>query len=184
MSLSWLCTAVAGAAIGDRLVVSINSTPYSQRHIETFLLTRECLRENVAFTENVLSEATWKQALASFIDDALIHQEAYRVGSFQAGDSAIKIAREKFEKCRAQAPAATAAATRLGLDERSLVRTLHTVLRIEAFKRNKEKQSIVSRADDEGAPKWFEEIKERGVVRIFTGGEQYVPAQAVVTPAK
>ena len=65
-------------------------------------------------------------------------------------------------------------AKKLGVDERTLIRTLHTVLRCEAFRRNKERQSVVARNDDDGAPRWFEEIKDRAVVRYFAGADQFV----------
>lgn len=181
---SWaqgLTTAQADSkkVVGDRLLVSINSTPYTQRQMEVYLAVKEGLREATKEAAPVLSAANWSAALAAFSEDMIIHQEAHRVGSFQVSESAEKIARGKFESRRNADAGIAASVRRLGIDERSLTRTLHTVLRTEAFRRNKERQSVVARADDDGAPRWFEEIKDRAVVRFFAEAETYIE----ITPA-
>jgi len=160
--------------VGDRLIVSINSTPYSQRQLECYLLVKESLRDGSNGPVPVLTAAYWPAALAAFAEDMIVHQEAHRVGSYQASDAALKIAREKFEKRRELDAGTNASARRLGIEERTLLRTLHTVLRTEAFRRNKDRQSVVARVDDEGAPKWFEDIRNRAVVRFYSGAESYI----------
>ena len=173
LSIILLPTTPSWAQVGDRLLVSINSTPYSQRQMECYFAIKEGLREGGAPIP-ALSEASWSQAITAFTDDMIIHQEAHRVGSFQASESTLKVAQTKIERRKSADPVFSATASRLGIDERTFQRTIHTVLRTEAFRRNKERQSIVARSDDEGAPRWFEEIKDRAVVRYFSGASKYL----------
>jgi hypothetical protein len=148
--------------------------------MECYLFIKDGLREEKKDAASAVAEKSlffdaknWSTALTAFADDMIIHQEAHRVGSFQASESAVKVARELFEKRKAKDSDLAVAVKRLGVDERTLLRTLHTILRTESFRRNKERQSLVARADDEGAPRWFEEIKDRAVVRYFSGAETY-----------
>lgn|GEM_PF-4553399 len=165
--------------LGDRLIVSVNSTPYTQRQIEVYLTVKEGLRDASVDSAPVLNSENWPAALNAFADDMIVHQEAHRVGSFQVTENAEKLARGKFEKRRSGDSAFATASGRLNIDDRTLTRTLNTVLRTEAFRRNKERQSIVARTDDDGAPRWFEEIKDRAVVRYFAGAEKYVEIRPV-----
>ena len=56
----------AGLVLGDRLVVTIGSQPYTQRHVEAYTLLKAGLRPGVPIT---VGPSTWKDILAAFTAD-------------------------------------------------------------------------------------------------------------------
>jgi hypothetical protein len=189
----------AAGTLGDRLVVSINNVPYTQRQVEVYIAIKESLRRpRRAAPVRLVSAGNWSEAVKVFSDDMLILQEAVRLGSFQTAEQNF----DKYEQVvRARCKdddGLRAVAARLGIDDLTIAKTLETVLRVAAFRRSKDRQAAVAGAgaeagkgkaknkdDDEGleedakaapagAARWFVELEERAVVRMFQDAHDYV----------
>jgi hypothetical protein len=184
----------AESQIGDRLVLAVNGAPWSQRSIEVHILLREALRADQKGKVPKIDAKSWPLAIDAFIDDAVVQQEAQRLGSFQPSEAAMRRAKDEVLARRQADPDFAASLTRLGVDDASLERSLQNILRIEAFRRSKERQAAVSaRGDDSGdenSMSWAQALRERAVARIFQGAREWVeihpnghsPVAPVVSP--
>lgn len=163
--------------LGDRLIVSVNNNPYSQREIETYIIVKESVRADVTGPVGLVTAAGWGSALKAFIDDMVVQQEAHRLGSFQPGEQLLKLVREKISKKMESDFAFKSELLRLGVDNKSLLRSIHSVLRVEAYKRSKERQAAASirigDTEEDAGNKWFDDLKQRTMIRTFSGGEIY-----------
>ncbi len=185
-------SSASAAKIGDRLVVSLNNQPYSQRQIEVYFSIKELLRNQVDETLLMVDENNWRRFLNVYIEDMIILQEAVRLGSFQVNDVALqkyfKIVKSQFEaNKKLQANFA-----RLGIDSSSLKSTLSNVLRVAGFRRSKSRL-VTSSAKDEDygttedsaarfKKRWLNELKERAVIRTYENAYNYVfidPSQGI-----
>lgn len=197
LSLLLTMSAVAQDVIGDRLVVTINNVPYSQRQVEMYIHVKESLRKTSDGTTRTISAANWLDALTVFTEDMIILQESQRLGSFQAPEQAfdkyLAVVREKIAK----GPALAAALQRLGVSDQAVGRTLEEVLRIAAFRRSKERQDQQNERDDKtdgagpgtraGEAKWLTELVARAAVRRYGDAGLYVtiePTQGEQASAK
>ena len=171
--------ATAAEPLGDRLVLSINNIPYTQRQVEVYISVKESLRKSDA-PVRLIEAGNWMDALTVFGEDMIIQQEAQRLGSFQA----LEQSTEKFEQLvrdktkRDKEFGANLA--RLGVDDVALTRALEGVLRVAAFRRSKDRQAQVgTRPDAEDiesqkeSRKWLDELVERAVVRQYQNAQSY-----------
>ena len=139
---------------------------------------REALRADQKGKVPKIDAQSWPMAIDTFIDDAVVQQDAQRLGSFQPSDAAMQRALDEVLTRRKADPEFAANLSRLGVDDASLERTLHNILRIEAFRRSKERQAAVSaRGDDSGeenTTNWAQTLRERAVARIFQGARDWI----------
>lgn len=174
------CVALAAesAPLGDRLVLSVNNVPYTQRQVETYITLKESLRKTNDGSVRLVVAANWSDALTVFAEDMVILQESQRLGSFQAADQMLDkylgVIKEKLAKGRELQDAVR----RLGVDEPTMGRTLDAVLRVAAFRRGKERQDqTLRRSGEEGDTaargKWLDDLESRAIVRRYDDAEKY-----------
>jgi hypothetical protein len=190
-ALCWLAMASVAAAshafaqdpVGDRLVLSINNIPYTQRQVEVYISVKEGLRKSDGPVRLIVA-GNWTDALTVFSEDMIIQQEAQRLGSFQSLEQSTEkfeaVVRDKAKRDREFAQNLT----RLGVDDLALVRALETVLRVAAFRRSKDRQAQVgTRPDAEDleaqkeSRKWLDDLIDRGVVRHYQNAETFMVIQ-------
>lgn len=166
-------------AILDRLVVEINTVPFTQRQIESYVTTKASLIKvsNLQGGDTLVFNAgNWRGVVDLFSDDMVILQEAQRLGSFQPAEAMVAEA-VTILKNKSQGPTGFAQAfQRLGLDEPGLARYCGMILRLEAYRRSKNKQSQSGQGKgvgDSGRPKWLQDLTSRSVVRIYRGGDVF-----------
>lgn len=171
--------ATNGEPLGDRLVLSINNIPYTQRQVEAYISVKESLRKSDA-PVRLIQAGNWMDALTVFSEDMIILQEAQRLGSFQA----LEQSTDKFEQVvrdKAKNDATFGAnLARLGIDDVALTRAIEGVLRVAAFRRSKDRQAQVgTRPDAEDlesqkeSRKWLDELVDRAIVRQYQNAESY-----------
>jgi hypothetical protein len=166
------------AQLGDRLVVSINNLPYSQRQVEVYIAVKEALRVNTKGQVLVVQENNWKPALNAFSEDMIILQEAMRLGSFQVNDTMMAKYLDIVQSKSATDPRFAEVVARLGIDRKTLLRTLEDVLRVAGFRRSKKRQEDVASKDSDRVPskgrqRWLRELEERAVSRVYQGAYGY-----------
>ncbi len=166
------------ARLGDRLVLSINNVPYSQRQVESYINVKESLRKTNDGNVRVIDASNWNDALTVFSEDMVILQEAQRLGSFSTQDQLVDkyhaVVRDKV----AQGGELKKSLTRLGIDEPALAKALDDVLRVAAFRRSKDRQeSQGTKGAQKGAVtgkvQWLEELTLRAIVRPYEGARTY-----------
>ncbi len=174
--------------LGDRLVVSINNVPYTQRQIEAYINVKESLRKTNDGNVRVIDAGNWGDALQVFSEDMVILQEAQRLGSFASQDQLLDkynaVVREKL----GQKGELSKAVERLGIDDQTLARTLDDVLRIAAFRRSKDRQEAQTsghvarkKAGIEAKLQWLDDLNGRAIVRPYDGAKTYVVIQPIAT---
>ena len=71
LGLSFLMPAhLYAGVVADRIVVAVNSIPYSQLQIERYIDVKESLRDNIASSQTV-QQSNWALALDAFIRDMM-----------------------------------------------------------------------------------------------------------------
>jgi hypothetical protein len=180
----FFCSASYAGQIGDRLVVSINNQPYSQRQIEVYFSIKEILRDKIDASLLIANKDNWKKFLNLFIEDMIVLQEATRLGSFQINDAALEkyfgIIQLRYQKN----DLLQANYSRLGIDSATLKNTLSNVLRVAGFRRSKSKMIDKSSLDELDEPRvtkrWLSELRERAVTRTFENAYKF----KVIDPVK
>lgn len=177
------------ASLSDRLIVSINSVPYTQRQIEAYASVREALRNARAGEQVIVVVDNWKEAIELFTEEMIVLQEAQRLGGFQAESRLTQRYRQLLDERMRSGPALRATLQRLGYDVNSLGRVVDAILRVASFRRSKERQPGVSGGERNefqndgppapiGAPTrgggpWLDDLKTRAVVRHYDGAFHY-----------
>src|SRR5690606_35170412 len=125
----------AGAQLGDRLVIAINDTPYTQRQIEMYITIKESLRKS----DNVrlIQPSDWADVVDVFTEDMIIFQESLRLGSFEPADPLVGRFLSAVKDKISQDRKFGAELKRLGVEEPDLRSALQTVLRIDSYRRSK-----------------------------------------------
>ena len=168
-----------GAPLGDRLVLSINNVPYTQRQVETYINVKESLRKTNDGNVRVIDATNWGDALAVYSEDMIILHEAQRLGSFSTQDQLIDkyhaVVRDKI----AHGGELKKSLTRLGIDEVTLAKALDDVLRVAAFRRSKDRQEsqggkgVRKRDADTGKVQWLADLSNRAIVRPYDDAKTY-----------
>lgn len=169
------------AVLGDRIIIEVNNTPYTQRQMELYSLVKQLLLPNDR--PLVLANAdTWEGILNDFEDDVVVELEALRLGSFNPSDAAVAKAEEVLNKKITASADARAAREKLKMDRKTSMRVLTSVMRVEAFARSKQKQTSLMNSvlSEEDAPPvtssgdWRKDLKARAVSRYFKDAKSYV----------
>lgn len=192
--------APSAGVLGDRLIVSINSLPYTQRQIEAYATVREALRSPQAGEQAVVVAQNWKEAIELFSEEMIILQEAQRLGGFQAESRLTQRYRQLLAERMQKGAALRATLQRLGYDKNALSRIVDAILRVASFRRSKERQPGVSASERNGiqqdgppAPMgspslgggpWLDDLKTRAVVRHYDGAWRYERIQLPASPSK
>lgn len=165
--------------VGDRLVLSVNGVPYSQRQVETYINVKESLRKTNDGNVRVIDKANWHDALTVFSEDMIILQEAQRLGSFSTQDQLVDkyhaVVRDKIS----QGGELKRSLARLGVDEPTLAKALDDVLRVAAFRRSKDRQESqgakTKKMDlSQAKVEWLEDLTTRAIVRPYEGAHEYL----------
>jgi hypothetical protein len=175
--------------MGDRVVLTINNVPFTQRQVEGYINIKECLRKNTDGAIRLVNASLWREALMVFIGDAVLLLEAQRVGGITIPESMTSKYIDLLKTKSAANPELKAMMDRLGLNDGGLERAVDTVLRVAAFRRSKERQETQSQmpfagVDGRGAAGlrlavWQKDLMDRAIVRRYEDAEQYV----VIHPA-
>lgn len=180
-AIFFLAATRAGAiVVGDRAVLSINNTTYTQRQVEMYIVIKESLRKNTALeSARVVHAGNWLEALTVFTEDMIIHQESLRLGGLQAADQLIDRFSNLIKEKNAKSPLFRATMERLGADQVGITRVLDTVIRVAAFRRSKDRQASTSGApeidDSESTqPSWLTDLNERAIIRRYEGAQSFI----------
>lgn len=165
-------TAVS-APLGDRLILTINGIPYSQLQIESYLDVKESLRDNPAKSQLVDAD-NWNIALASFIRDMTLYQEANRTSGFRASREIVAKASEKVQKVSDSHERFKTRFTELGFDSLTIRECVARILSIENLRRSRASMQS-SKAGAKSAPssEWEDDLMKRALIRWFEHGKTY-----------
>lgn len=170
--------------LGNRVVVAVNSIPYTQLQIERYINTKETLRDAPQNSQTV-NGSNWQQAVDAFVNDMAIHQEASKSSGFRPSKEAIQKLRFKIENALEQAPQFKQAFTRLGLSKIEIETEALRIATVENFRRGKSTlssapQTQSSQKSDappasqtnnkETRGSWEKDLKDRTIVRYFDDG--------------
>jgi hypothetical protein len=171
----------AGAVVlGDRAVLSINNTTYTQRQVEMYIVIKESLRKNTALeSARIVHAGNWLEALTVFTEDMIIHQESLRLGGLQATDQLIDRFSNLIKEKNVKSPLFRATMDRLGADQVGVTRVLDTVIRVAAFRRSKDRQATSTGTPeiddvDNSQPSWLSELKDRAIIRRYEGAQAFL----------
>jgi len=178
----WLtASAFASGVLGDRLVIAVNSLPYSQRQLELYLTIKQSLRPEEVGEQQIVSAANWSEALTVFSEEMMILQEAMRLGSFAASDQLLDQYNGALRKKMSRGTKLQNTLIRLGVDDLAVSRTLDSILRVASYRQNRNRQEIqglsvkksaIGQAKD-SEPKWLQELRGRTNMRVFSGADIY-----------
>lgn len=170
--------------VGDRVVVTINNVPFTQRQVEGYINIKESLRKNVEGKLRLVNASQWEDALTVFTNDAVFLIEAQRIGSVTIPENLAKKYIDLLREKSVTNPELKAMFLRLGLSDGSLERAVDTVLRVAAFRRSKERQESQSQLQTgEGADggirfsMWQKELLDRAIIRRYEDAAQYILIQ-------
>jgi hypothetical protein len=192
----------AAPEIADRLVLSVSGSSYSQRHVAVWFVVRELLQEEAPTQKKkdktpLLNEIAtgWKTVIEKFSEDMVIRQEAARLGSFQPSAKAQVKATERITARRSVDQDMRATAAALVITDAEIASVTATILQVEGFRRSRDRQAPGAQDLSKDSSKdlsqnlsggsWLGDLKVRSVIRIYDGGDTWVPLAfpGGITPA-
>jgi hypothetical protein len=147
----------------DRVVVMINSIPYTQTQIERYMAVKESLRGSPESAQ-IVQESNWGLALTAFIDDMMIHQEASKSSGFRPSRETIDKLRVRSERSLLDASALRSAFERLSLSRISIESEILRIATVENYRRSR---TSMNGRGKENAVSWDSELKDRTIIRLF-----------------
>jgi len=189
---SWSPVRAAVPEIADRLVLSVSGSSYSQRHVAVWFVVRELLQEEAAIQNKkdktpLLSEIAsgWKSVIEKFSEDMVIRQEAARLGSFQPSAKAQVKANERIMARRNVDQGMRATLAALAITDDEIASVTATILQVEGFRKSRDRQAPGAQdssmdpsknlSTDLSSGSWLGDLKVRSVIRIYDGGDTWVP---------
>jgi len=166
-----------GNVLGDRLIIDINKTSYSQAQLEGYLLVRSLLlADDGRDTYRVCNGNNWQAALNAYTTDMIIEHETQRLGGFQAPENMIAAAKNVIRKKASEDANVTPTINRLGINDQNLQSLISAVLRIEAFRRSRLKLNATDNngKNGENDQSWLEALRQRSAIRTFQGAENFL----------
>lgn len=161
--------------ITDRIVVVVNSLPYSQLQVERYINIKESLRSD-AIRSQLVQSSNWDMALSEFIKEMAIHQEAAKSSGFRPTKDAVEKLRLRSDAAAKTAPQFKPAFDRLGLTKEELEIQILKILTVENYRRGK---SSLNKTDAKKStteqPAWETELNAHAIVRYFDEARVYVP---------
>ena len=156
------------STLGDRLVLSINNVPYSQLQIEGYLNVKEALRGDIEKSQVVAAE-NWAAALAAFMLDMTLYQEATKSSGFRPQKDGIQKSLTRIESSSSKSNSFNLKFKDLGLDESAIKEHLSRILTVENLKRSRQGLDKNKSANQD----WEQELQKHSIVRWFDGGKNY-----------
>jgi hypothetical protein len=188
--LTFFFAAPGRAAVADRIVVSVDGSPYSQRYVMAYFIARESIQEVPADSKGSPARrplfeelaANWKQSLAKFAADMVIRHESSRLGSFLTTPKILVKGVERANARLASDKDLAASVAAIGLGEEELGQFVGAVLQVEGFRKSRDRQAAgVSQST--GAS-WQDALLERALIRYFEGGDVWQTISFPGTGAK
>lgn len=166
--------AAIAAPLGDRLILTINGIPYSQLQIESYLDVKESLRDNPGKSQLVDAD-NWNVALASFIRDMTLYQEANRTSGFRANRELVAKASEKVQKVRDNNERFQKRFAELGFEPLTIRECVAHILAIENLRRSRASMQSAKSGTKNASPssEWEDELMKRALIRWFEHGKTY-----------
>jgi hypothetical protein len=165
--------------IGDRLVLELANSVFTQRSLETHLLVKHAVFKNGVYRS--VSASNWEDARDEFLADMIVDREASRLGSFRVNPETMKRAMDAFDELLRRDHAFNVQIKELSLSPPRIQQEIAAALRIEAFKRSKSPDRSIEMADMEFQPnqyiqkqEWFLKIKQASMYRWYSGSSNYV----------
>lgn len=162
-------SAALANVIADRIVVAINSIPYSQIQIERYINVKESLRDNIEKSQPV-QQSNWELALAAFTTDMMIHQDATKSSGFRPTKEAIQKLRFKCEKNLSQSQVFKASFDRLGLEREEIETELLKIATVENYKRGKKSLDSDEKSN---LGSWEDELLKRSIIRYLENAKTW-----------
>ena len=159
-----------GKTVADRIVLAINSIPYSQIQIERYINVKETLRDSIEKSQTV-QQVNWDMAINAFVRDMMIHQDATKSSGFRPTKEAIQRLRFKTEKNISQSPTFKNAFDRLGLTRTEIETELLKITTVENYRRGK--KSLDNDEKSSGSS-WEDDLAKRSIVRYFDGAKTWI----------
>lgn len=170
------------AAVADRIVVSVDGSPYSQRYVMSYFVVRELMQEGNPAAQPgrqpFLDElaANWKASLAKFSGDMVVRQESSRLGSFLTTPKLQVKGVERVNARRQVDKELAGALARLRISDEEMAQFVSAVLQVEGFRKNRERQIAPA-----GGAGWFDALMSRAIIRYFDGGDVWQPIEFPAT---
>ena len=196
VSNSVLAPARGAGRLGDRTLIELNATVYTQRQLETLALVQSILFGDSKHWP--VAAANWAIVLDWYADHMMIDQEAMRTQGYNPNEEAIQGGLAKVESARKTDRAVLDDMKRLGLDDstsKALRRSVLSALRAEAFARVRSRRTgtiaidkgdrVAGNANGKGDTSgdaedltWLKDLHERAILRLFEGVRNF----RIITP--
>ncbi len=157
-------------SIADRIILAINSIPYSQTQIERYINVKETLRDGIEKSQTV-QQSNWNLAITAFVKDMMIHQDATKSSGFRPTKEAIQRLRFKTEKNISMSPEFKAAFDRLGLTRTDIETEILKITTVENYRRGK--KSLDDEETSSGSS-WEDDLAKRSIVRYFDDAKTWI----------
>jgi hypothetical protein len=157
-------------AIADRIILAINSIPYSQTQIERYINVKETLRDGIEKSQTV-QQSNWNLAINAFVKDMMIHQDATKSSGFRPTKEAIQRLRFKTEKNISMSPEFKTAFDRLGLARTEIETEILKITTVENYRRGK--KSLDEEETSSGSS-WEDDLAKRSIVRYFDDAKTWI----------
>jgi hypothetical protein len=159
--------------LGDRLLLEVGNTFYSQYQLQCYDLVRTILDEKKWATPYEGPNAgNWGELVRNFALEMVILQEAQRLGSFFPTQEAVGLGIKKINSLKLSNAHLGEAFAEMQMDEPSLLRTVAIVLQVGAFRANK---PATNPGDAQLAePKWLKDLLDKTLIRYLDGSRSYM----------
>ncbi len=162
----------SASEVVDRLIVEVDRISYSQLHIEAYCLLTDALGGRTELRQP--NKVNWNELRAQFVTDMIIDQEALRVGGYEASRKMIEQARTILDQKTQITPDLSSRLQRYELKGPNLERLLAQAIRVESYKRSKQRQASVPDDRRDAAihisskfSSWQRSLEQRAVVRFL-----------------
>jgi|GEM_PF-1816770 len=167
------------SAAGDRVLVNIQKSAFSQRRLEAYIYVKRGIESQGKAIE--IGQKNWTELSDEFLNDMLIEMESMRLGGFKPAISAMKLANDNYEKRMAESQHMRERMASLDVGHAELQQIITTILRVEAYKVSKgavselKKNEIMFVSNEAIAlTEWFAKLKSSSSIRWFANSDKYV----------
>jgi hypothetical protein len=174
MWISLYCWLASAQELADRLLIEIDLHSYTQTQMELYLICKDALGGGDQIRS--VETGSWDRLLEEFKNDMVMHQEATRLGSFEATARVLEKALDVFQDRKTGSEEIGRQLERLGADESVVRKIVAMAVRVEGFRRSKERQAAVQEGQPDGpqvqqkaVQEWQKELIARSVVRYYDG---------------
>jgi hypothetical protein len=171
LGLSSLALANTAENLGDRVIVAINDQSYTQRQLEMYFVMRQSLLENQNFAGELITQANWSEALAFFVEEMVLLQEADRIGgAVVPQEQLVKLAKRSTNQFSKNSNLEKLA-KKLEMDDALKDSMLVSIQRVESLKNFKNQTSLNRKSDGQNKNlainEWLNEVFSRTIIRYY-----------------